>query len=213
MQKSSKRWANGFGYKNQSLVYNAILKYGWENIRHETLFDNLTKEEAEQREIQLIKEYNSNNEKYGYNIQNGGNIIGTHSEHTKEKIRQAHMGFQHSDETKRKISETKKGKSVEALKGKNNGMYGKKHTEEWLKQASERIKGDKNPMKNKEYVVKNSASKKMKIICIETGIIYSSITEAGEATNIKSGRITDTCRGRQKTAGGYHWKYYIDKAS
>ena len=40
------RWGrNGEGYKVQPF-YNAIQKYGWDNIEHKILFENLTVEEA-----------------------------------------------------------------------------------------------------------------------------------------------------------------------
>lgn len=65
------RWANGKGY-NRAYFKNAIEKYGWDNIKHEILFDSLTKEEAEQKEIELIAEYKSNQREYGYNISVGG---------------------------------------------------------------------------------------------------------------------------------------------
>lgn len=45
-QIPSLRWANGRGYKHSNYFYNAILKYGWLNIRHEILRDCLTIEEA-----------------------------------------------------------------------------------------------------------------------------------------------------------------------
>lgn len=67
----SVRWANGKGYSN-SYFYNAISKYGWQNIKHEILFDSLTKEEAEAKEIELIAEHKSNHKEYGYNIAVGG---------------------------------------------------------------------------------------------------------------------------------------------
>lgn len=38
----NERWKNGNGYKNNCRFYNAIRKYGWDNITHEILFDNLT---------------------------------------------------------------------------------------------------------------------------------------------------------------------------
>lgn len=70
-----RRWgANGTGYKGQDYFWNAICKYGWDNFRHEILYDNLSKTEAEIKERALIKEYNSTNHSYGYNILPGGNI-------------------------------------------------------------------------------------------------------------------------------------------
>lgn len=67
-----RRWAKGLGYKSCTHFFNAIVKYGWDNIKHEILYTDLTREEAEIKEKELIKEYNSNNPNYGYNIQAGG---------------------------------------------------------------------------------------------------------------------------------------------
>ena len=49
-------------------MFRDIVKYGWDNIKHEVLFDNLTEEEARSIETALIKE-NVN----GYNRPIGGN--------------------------------------------------------------------------------------------------------------------------------------------
>ena len=70
-QTLNRRWRNGYGYKGQA-VYNAILKYGWNNIKHIVLFENLTKKEAEEKEIELIKLFNSTSHKNGYNVETGG---------------------------------------------------------------------------------------------------------------------------------------------
>lgn len=45
--------------------------------------------------------------------------------------------------------------------------------------------------------------------CIETGIVYRSIKEASNKTNIYSSSINMCCTGyrNRKTAGGYHWRY------
>lgn len=45
------------------------------------------------------------------------------------------------------------------------------------------------------------------IECIETGVIYSNKYEASKDTGTHPTCIVNTCAGRQKTAGGYHWKY------
>ena len=80
------RWGEDGKYYKGQFVYRAIKKYGWQNIVHEVLFKNLTKEEAEQREIELIAFYRSNQQNFGYNVQNGGNIKGPVSDTTLQKI-------------------------------------------------------------------------------------------------------------------------------
>ena len=44
------RWLNGRGYSMQSVFFNAIVKYGWINFKHEILFTDLTKEDALDKE-------------------------------------------------------------------------------------------------------------------------------------------------------------------
>lgn len=114
-QVPEKRWANGLGYERQIVIYNAILKYGWKNIKHEVLYSGLTKHEAEQKEIELIKLFDSNNRKYGYNISAGGNCKGKTSNTTKKKLSLANKGRKRTKEQaeyiKRRCTETK-GKPV-----------------------------------------------------------------------------------------------------
>ena len=71
-QNVEKRWGKGRYYKSCTLVYEAIQKYGWDNIEHIILFEDLQKEEAEQKEIELIEFYNLSDERYGYNLCKGG---------------------------------------------------------------------------------------------------------------------------------------------
>lgn len=71
----NRRWANnGENYKRQ-VFYNAIQKYGWENIKHKILFGNLTKEEAMKKEKEMIIKYNSKLGECGYNASDGGENI------------------------------------------------------------------------------------------------------------------------------------------
>ena len=94
------RWENGSGYTedHQPIMYNAIQKYGWENVKHEILFSELTKEEAENKEKELIKQYKTNCKRYGdlygYNMTDGGEGTVGHvvSEEVKERMSQIRMG-------------------------------------------------------------------------------------------------------------------------
>ena len=69
------RWGrNGEGYKVQPF-YNAIQKYGWDNIEHKILFENLTGEEAKNMEICLIQTLDSQLGHKGYNNTMGGDGV------------------------------------------------------------------------------------------------------------------------------------------
>lgn len=74
-QNPKKRWRSGKGYKTQ-FFYKAIEKYGWDNIQHEILFDDLTESEAKELEQYFIQWYDTANPKYGYNITLGGDSGG-----------------------------------------------------------------------------------------------------------------------------------------
>lgn len=83
----NKRWKYGDGYRTQKYFYRAIKKYGWNNFNHEVVASNLTKEEADNFEILLIKQLQTYDKQYGYNIVMGGpGNLGYHiSEETKQK--------------------------------------------------------------------------------------------------------------------------------
>lgn len=72
------RWENGNGYtkEKQPVMYNAIQKYGWDNIEHNVLFKGLSMEEACEKEKELISLYKTNcvryGDDYGYNMTDGG---------------------------------------------------------------------------------------------------------------------------------------------
>ena len=111
------RWKNnGCGYLKrnsegkftQPAFANAIQKYGWDNFEHIIWANGLTLQEANYIEKLLIKLFDTTNPKYGYNLRSGGENSTL------------------SDETKKKISKSRKGKYM----GKNNPWYGKHPTEE-----------------------------------------------------------------------------------
>lgn len=90
-QRPKKRWQNGNGYITSDYFYRAIQKYGWGNIKHEILYENLSKEEACKKEIELILKYKTTDRKNGYNRTFGGETP-VLTEETKNKIRISHIG-------------------------------------------------------------------------------------------------------------------------
>lgn len=77
---TKRRWGSmGQEYHSCKSFYYAIRKYGWINIKHDILHNNLSKEEAEQLEIECIKKYKTTNLQYGYNMTSGGSGVPNHS--------------------------------------------------------------------------------------------------------------------------------------
>ena len=122
-QETDRRWQKGKGYKNNQYFSRSIDKYGWDNFQHIIIARGLSEEEAKWLEIELIRELDTTNIDYGYNITHGG---------------EGNNGNHHSEETKKKISKAHKGKFC----GKNNPMYGKDwregKTEYELREISEK---------------------------------------------------------------------------
>lgn len=217
-QDVKKRWLNGSGYKKCPKFYKAILKYKWENIKHEILYTNLTKEQAEQKEIELIKQYNTTDDKFGYNLAFGGNTT---------------KGYKYTEEQRKKLSISQKGKHS----GEKNSRYGKhcsnetkekirkaliqkyNNNPELRKKVSEKMKGNKNNLgkhlseetKRKISISHLNSLKKDKykkpVFCIELNKKFNSIKEAGRILNIDSRSIQKVCKGERNTAGKLHWKY------
>ena len=109
------RWANGKAYCNNVHFYRAIQKYGWDNFTHEILFENLSKEEACQKEIELIAKYQSNNPEFGYNLSAGGEYSNYGHKQSKEfceMMSKLHSGKIVSLETRNRLSEVNSGKKL-----------------------------------------------------------------------------------------------------
>lgn len=72
MQKPEKRWLNGLGYIKNHDFYSDIQKYGWDNFKHEILYENLSLENACLKESDLIQHYRIEYPSLVYNLTSGG---------------------------------------------------------------------------------------------------------------------------------------------
>ena len=177
------RWLGGLGYKDNQYFMRAIMKYGWNNIRHEILYADLSKEEACAKEMELIKECKSNDRDFGYNHSCGGEYPALGSRHTeafKNKMRELMRGRVVTEETRKRMSQSAKGRNNrEGLFGKDCG-----HAKRIL-QINEH--GD--------------------IVAVFYGV-----GEIARALNIASpSKIGEVCRGIRKKAYGYRWQYAEDE--
>ena len=179
------RWGkNGNGYKRNEHFFNAILKYGWDNIKHEVLFSNITKEMACQKEIDLIREYQSSNRLFGYNKSTGGE--------------NSSVGVKASDETKHKQSVSHKGKKL---------------SEEHKKHLSESHKGSGHGGFTKGRIVSDEVKSKIAkkhhipIICVQTSELFKSSVEASEKMHLNKSAICMVLKGTRKHTCGYSFMY------
>ena len=185
-----RRWGkNGSGYKNNEHFWRAICKYGWDSFSHEIVASMISKEEACKTERALIAKYKSNDRDHGYNITAGGevNIL---PESSLEKIRAKNKNAVFSEEHKKHISEGRRKFALE-------------HPEAMAKR-----KGYKMTEEQKKNLCEASRkARSKKIECVETGVIYSSMTEACRLTGANLSSLSEMLHGKQKSVAGYTWRY------
>lgn len=200
----NRRWDSGRGYKTQTLMARALEKFGWDSVRHDILATGLSKEEAEKMEIEMIKVHQTTNPAFGYNVDNGGNCPGTHSE-----------------ETKRKIGDAQRGEKNHCY-GKPSPFRGVKRTPEEIeknrlahlgqpsvwkgKHLPEATRKKLQKPKSEEHKRKLSEARSVPVRCVETGVIYPSGKAAAEAIGISRGSIAHATKGERNRAGGFHWE-------
>ena len=125
-------------------------------------------EDLDALEEYYIQKYNCLNDKYGYNLDKAARGTGKKSE-----------------ETKHKLSESKKG---------NKAMCGIKLSDEWKKHLSE------------------AQPHKKKVKCVETQEIFDSFADAARKTGLNRTKIVSCCTGKRKTTGGFHFEYYKESS-
>lgn len=160
-----------FVENRRAIICSAIRKYGKDSFSIECLQDNISIDNLDAAEQYWIK-YCDTFGKNGYNATTGGNQCRI-SDETKLKISIALMGHPVSEESRKKMSESQKGK-VGAL----NSFYGRTHSEETIAQIKKtltgKMSGEKNPFYGKhhseESKKKLSESLKGKNIGVKAGI-------------------------------------------
>ena len=184
------RWSKGYhlSYKTgRGAIREAMQKLGKENFRIEPLCENLTREGAWELEANFIELYDSLNPEKGYNGKTGGQNKGSRmNEAAKEKLRKL---YEESPEYRKSLSEG-------VLRSYAKNPERRKNKSELMKRLCAEGKND---------CFIYSDNRPRPVMCVETGVVYSSLREAARVTGINN--ISAACKGIYIHAGGYHWKF------
>lgn len=221
------RWSsNGKQYrargvdKNSRPFWNAIQKYGWEKFDKKVILSNLTYEEALQKEIEMIKSYDSTNKNKGYNVSLGGNGGLIYKIHPKGML-----GKHHSKEHKEMHSKRYRDKSINPMTNGQvkwgvthnhpKGMLGKHHSLEKRNQISETLK--RKGYSKKKVKVETSYGEVMIFDSLGETADYFGLCRSGKLSKlVKSGEPYKLSKGTAKNKEqwsklvGYKFKYMDD---
>lgn len=165
--------------------YRAIRKYGEENFEWEVIDTAETKEELSELEKYYIKLYDSfDNKDKGYNTTSGG-----------------YESWEITEEERINRSERVKGEN-NPMYGRESPMKGKKFTEEHKAKISNSLKNSYRP-----HVIKGNNPSAKKVINLDTGEIFDTLTDASDKYGISRQMIGKVCNGYNKMAKGYRWAF------
>ena len=181
-REPKKRWKGGYyGYTHNKYMQNAIKKYGWENIKHNILYKNLSKKQAEEKEIELIAKYNLTNREYGYNIEKGGSGTNRITEETRRILH-------------------------EKCSGKNNARYGVKVSQETREKMRKAKLGKKQP-ESQKLKRRISEGKPIAQYTLDGKYIRTFYSTRQVKRELNIHNSSACARGECKTSGGYIWRY------
>lgn len=188
-----KRWQNGKRYTHNQHFYASIQRYGWDGFTHEILHSDLTHDEACRLEQMYIREWNLRDDRFGYNLTDGGEgCYGrTTSDETRNKLSQSHMGIGKSvplsDEHREKISLAQIG-----VPHPHRGRSGIPFSKEHRKSLSDA---------HKRAVLMYDKDGKLirRFDCSHDGAKFVGLKTSAD--------INKCCQGNRKSAGGYTWRY------
>lgn len=77
---------------------------------------------------------------------------------------------------------------------------------EWLVEEENENKHHKMSDENKKKLVDMCS---VSVICVETGEMFNSIADACRTHNLNPSDVCNCCKGKRKTAKGFHWEYTL----
>lgn len=206
---AKRRWRES-NYVGNCLFYRAIQKYGWGNIAHEILEDQLTLEQANEREKYYIALYNSTDSNYGYNLRaggEGGGMIVNKTDQFKKRYKKVYQYDLNGEFVAEwdNLTAAAEGCGVkDKITGISQCCNGKRKTAygfQWRYEKFESL-----PKQKLTGVAKRIVQKDLEGNIVQ---IYNSLNEAKNALGMKSHKsISNVLNGEAKTAYGFLWEEF-----
>ena len=208
------RWQGGYGYKENGRFFKDIIKFGWDNIKHEILASGLSKEDAINMESAQIAFHNSMLPQYGYN-----QTSTEASAHNRAVNQYSTDGtfictFPSVNEAAQSVHISPSTISRACCHNTVSRGYLWKFAEDNTDLV---IPDNINRRIHKPHRTRTDILGKQVAQYSKDGFLictYESAKEAHEKTNINYGDICSCCKGQKgsngrlkHTAGGYIWKY------
>jgi len=206
----------------------ALKKHGIESFSFEVLVE-FKENEATQAILDTLEEeyivkFNTLDKMHGYNLRHGGNG-GSPSAEVAAKISRAKLGKKLTDEHRRHISESKKGAYTGRKRpwtDEGKASYKEKRSkpisqeelamrmaanEKRLRETGSRYFLSAEERARRSRLLSERSRKTRKVLCVTTGVEYSSLAEASAACGGHASNIAAACRGKIKTCKSFEWKY------
>ncbi len=171
-------------------------KYGQDAFEFSVLEDNV--EDIDAREIYWIRFFDSTNPNKGFNRHAGGSKNRLVTEETRAKISRSLMGNTRcigrvpSQETKEKQRKARLGKKL------------KPRSEDTKRKISEALRGSKSIHWGKPGV------NRKQVLCVTTGQVFESATEAAKVLGCDRSSICAVCRGSQEQTKNLKFTYAVN---
>lgn len=118
-------------------------------------------------------------------------------------------GMKRSDETRKKISFTQKGRTVskESIQRRTETRAGYSHTEETKSKISNSIFVWHETEQGKRATRAAVESHKRSVVCLNNGVVYESIKDAENELGVDHSKISAVAKGKRNHSKGFRFAY------